>query len=71
MKKGSAIGIVETSSIAKGFEIADAVLKAAADMGGERTLTPNEQRKQKEMSFTRKDTGVANAAFTGDPEEKV
>ncbi|MHB0957918.1 MAG: BMC domain-containing protein [Pirellulaceae bacterium] len=29
MKKGSAIGIVETSSIAKGFEIADAVLKAA------------------------------------------
>ena len=29
MSNGSAIGIVETSSIAKGFEIADAVLKAA------------------------------------------
>jgi microcompartment protein CcmL/EutN len=29
MNKGSAIGIVETSSIAKGFEIADAIMKAA------------------------------------------
>lgn len=29
MKNGSAIGIVETSSIAKGFEIADTVLKTA------------------------------------------
>jgi microcompartment protein CcmL/EutN len=29
MKKGAAIGIVETSSIAKGFQIADTVLKAA------------------------------------------
>ena len=29
MKNGKAIGIIETSSIAKGFEIADTVLKAA------------------------------------------
>ncbi|MBM4091482.1 MAG: BMC domain-containing protein [Planctomycetes bacterium] len=29
MKKGAAIGIVETSSIARGFEIADTILKAA------------------------------------------
>lgn len=29
MNKGSAIGIVETSSIAKGFEVADAIMKAA------------------------------------------
>jgi microcompartment protein CcmL/EutN len=29
MNNGNAIGIVETSSIAKGFEIADAILKAA------------------------------------------
>jgi microcompartment protein CcmL/EutN len=29
MKNGKAIGIVETSSIAKGFEIADTILKAA------------------------------------------
>ncbi len=29
MSKGNAIGIVETSSIAKGFEIADTLLKAA------------------------------------------
>ncbi|MFO0817870.1 MAG: BMC domain-containing protein [Pirellulales bacterium] len=29
MKKGTAIGIIETSSIAKGFEISDSILKAA------------------------------------------
>lgn len=29
MKNGNAIGLVETSSIAKGFEIADTILKAA------------------------------------------
>jgi microcompartment protein CcmL/EutN len=29
MEKGAAIGIVETSSIAKGFQIADTILKAA------------------------------------------
>jgi microcompartment protein CcmL/EutN len=41
MKKGSAIGIVETSSIAKGFEIADAVLKAAnVEIVLNRTICP-------------------------------
>lgn len=41
MKKGSAIGIVETSSIAKGFEIADTVLKAAnVEIVVNRTICP-------------------------------
>jgi microcompartment protein CcmL/EutN len=41
MKKGAAIGIVETSSIAKGFEIADAVLKAAnVEIVLNRTICP-------------------------------
>ena len=41
MKKGSAIGIVETSSIAKGFEIADQILKAAnVDIVLNRTICP-------------------------------
>ena len=41
MKKGAAIGIVETSSIAKGFEIADTVLKAAnVDIVLNRTICP-------------------------------
>jgi len=39
--KGTAIGIVETSSIAKGFEIADTVLKTAdVDMLVNRTICP-------------------------------
>ena len=41
MKKGAAIGIVETSSIAKGFEIADTVLKAAnVEIVLNRTICP-------------------------------
>ncbi len=41
MKKGAAIGIVETSSIAKGFEIADTILKAAnVEMVVNRTICP-------------------------------
>jgi microcompartment protein CcmL/EutN len=41
MKKGAAIGIVETSSIAKGFEIADAILKAAnVELVLNRTICP-------------------------------
>ncbi len=41
MKKGSAIGIVETSSIAKGFEVADAVLKTAnVEIVLNRTICP-------------------------------
>lgn len=41
MKKGAAIGIVETSSLAKGFEIADTVLKAAnVDIVLNRTVCP-------------------------------
>jgi microcompartment protein CcmL/EutN len=39
--KGSAVGIVETSSIAKGFEIADTLLKAAnVEMVVNRTICP-------------------------------
>ena len=38
---GSAIGIVETSSIAKGFEVADALLKrASVEMVVNRTICP-------------------------------
>jgi microcompartment protein CcmL/EutN len=41
MKKGAAIGLVETSSLAKGFEIADAVLKAAnVEIVLNRTICP-------------------------------
>lgn len=41
MKKGTAIGIVETSSIAKGFAIADAILKSAnVEMIVNRTICP-------------------------------
>lgn len=41
MKKGSAIGIIETSSIAKGFEIADSILKAAnVQLVVNRTICP-------------------------------
>ncbi|NIL98148.1 MAG: BMC domain-containing protein [Planctomycetales bacterium] len=41
MKNGSAIGIVETSSIAKGFEIADSMLKTAnVRMVVNRTICP-------------------------------
>ena len=41
MKKGAAIGIVETSSIAKGFEIADTILKAAnVEIVLNRTICP-------------------------------
>jgi microcompartment protein CcmL/EutN len=41
MKKGAAIGIVETSSIAKGFEIADTILKAAnVEIVVNRTICP-------------------------------
>ena len=41
MKKGAAIGIVETSSIANGFEIADTVLKAAnVEIVLNRTICP-------------------------------
>ncbi len=40
-KKGTAIGIVETSSIARGFQIADTVLKAAdVEMLVNRTICP-------------------------------
>lgn len=42
----------------------DALL-TKADGGGERTLTPDELRKQRELSFTRKDMGVSNAPFSG------
>jgi len=41
MKKGSAIGIIETSSIAKGFEIADSILKSAnVELVMNRTICP-------------------------------
>ena len=41
MSNGNAIGIVETSSIAKGFEIADSVLKAAnVNLIVNRTICP-------------------------------
>lgn len=41
MKSGNAIGIIETSSIAKGFEIADTVLKTAnVQMMVNRTICP-------------------------------
>ena len=41
MKNGNAIGIIETSSIAKGFEIADALLKTAnVEMVVNRTICP-------------------------------
>lgn len=41
MKKGSAIGIIETSSIAKGFEIADSILKSAnVQLVMNRTICP-------------------------------
>ena len=41
MSNGKAIGIVETSSIAKGFEIADTVLKTAnVDLIVNRTICP-------------------------------
>jgi microcompartment protein CcmL/EutN len=41
MKNGNAIGIVETSSIAKGFQIADTLLKAAVvEMVVNRTICP-------------------------------
>ena len=41
MKKGASIGIVETSSIAMGFEIADTILKAAnVDIVLNRTICP-------------------------------
>jgi microcompartment protein CcmL/EutN len=41
MKKGAAIGIVETSSIALGFEIADTILKAAnVEIVLNRTICP-------------------------------
>lgn len=41
MKKGSAIGIIETSSIAKGFEISDSILKAAnVELVVNRTICP-------------------------------
>jgi microcompartment protein CcmL/EutN len=41
MKKGTAIGLVETSSIAKGFEIADTILKAAnVEIIVNRTICP-------------------------------
>ena len=41
MNSGNAIGIIETSSIAKGFEIADTVLKAAnVRMMVNRTICP-------------------------------
>ena len=40
-KQGTSVGIIETSSIAKGFEIADAVLKAAnVQMVVNRTICP-------------------------------
>jgi microcompartment protein CcmL/EutN len=41
MKKGNAIGIIETSSIAKGFEISDSILKAAnVELVVNRTICP-------------------------------
>jgi microcompartment protein CcmL/EutN len=41
MKKGAAIGIVETSSLAKGFEIGDTILKAAdVEIIVNRTICP-------------------------------
>ncbi|MFM9114814.1 MAG: BMC domain-containing protein [Planctomycetota bacterium] len=41
MKKGSAIGIIETSSIAKGFEISDSILKSAnVELVVNRTICP-------------------------------
>jgi microcompartment protein CcmL/EutN len=41
MAKGNAIGIVETSSIAKGFEIADTILKTArVELVVNRTICP-------------------------------
>jgi len=41
MKKGSAIGIIETSSIAKGFEISDSILTAATvELVVNRTICP-------------------------------
>ncbi len=41
MKNGNAIGIIETSSIAKGFEIADTILKTAnVELVVNRTICP-------------------------------
>jgi len=41
MKKGSSIGIIETSSIARGFAIADSILKAAnVELVVNRTICP-------------------------------
>ena len=40
-KRGTSIGIIETSSIAKGFHIADSVLKAAnVEIVVNRTICP-------------------------------
>lgn len=45
------------------------ILKKSPE-GGEVTLMPEQARRKKEMSFTRKDMGVANAPFTPPPEKE-
>jgi len=57
--KGSAIGIVETSSIAKGYEVADAVLKSAdVQIVVNRTICPG-----KYMVLISGDVDAVNAAI--------
>ena len=57
--KGSAIGIVETSSIAKGYEVADAVLKRAdVQIVVNRTICPG-----KYMVLISGDVDAVNAAI--------
>lgn len=57
--KGSAIGIVETSSIAKGYEVADAVLKRAdVQIVVNRTICPG-----KYMVLINGDVDAVNAAI--------
>ncbi len=57
--KGSAIGIVETSSIAKGFEVADAVLKRAdVQIVVNRTICPG-----KYMVLISGDVDAVNASI--------
>jgi len=45
------------------------ILVKADTTGGERALTPEQARRKKEMTFTRKEVGVANAPFNPPPEE--
>lgn len=53
-----------------GFQVYVAGEVEKADTtGGERLLTPEQRRKKREMTFTRKEQGVANASFNNPPEK--